>query len=77
MAPQQPSVRVTGPPSAQSDQVLTPEALDFIARLARRFTPRLEELLARRRAVQARYDAGKRPDFLPQTAHIRESDWKV
>jgi malate synthase len=37
----------------------------------------VEELLARRREVQARYDAGAKPDFLPETQHVREGSWRV
>ena len=50
--------------------ILTPEALAFVASLARRHTDTVHELLARRKAVQARYDAGGRPHFLPQTKHV-------
>jgi malate synthase len=59
------------------DTVLTPEALAFVATLHRAFEPRRRELLARRQAVQARLDAGWLPDFLPETRHVREGDWKV
>jgi len=55
--------------------VLTSGALDFVAELARRFRPRVEELLTLRRVVQSRYDAGLRPGFKPETAHIRDSAW--
>lgn len=41
------------------------------------YAPRVEELLARRREVQARYDAGAKPDFLPETRHVREGSWRV
>ena len=57
--------------------VLTPEALSFIAALTRRFRPRLQELLARRRDVQASWDDGARPTFLAETREIRESAWTV
>src|SRR5262245_24093693 len=57
--------------------VLTPAALGFVEDLARTFSRRRTELLARRREVQARWDAGEKPDFLPETAHIRAADWKV
>ncbi len=59
------------------DRVLTPEALAFVAELDARFGPRREALLAERKGVQARFDAGELPDFLPDTAEIREGDWKV
>jgi malate synthase len=57
--------------------ILSPEALDFVAALAERFSPRVAELLQAREARQARLDAGELPDFLPQTKSIREADWKV
>jgi malate synthase len=57
--------------------VLTPEALAFVAGLVREFGGRVEALLERRQEMQARYDAGERPDFLPETAEIRRGDWQV
>ncbi len=57
--------------------LLTPEALAFAVALQREFNPRRKELLAAREARQLRLDAGERPDFLPETAHIRHSDWTV
>ena len=57
--------------------VLTPEALEFVAKLARTFGSRREALLERRKAVQAAYDKGERPRFLPETRDIRESEWTV
>ena len=64
-------------PAAGSQEVLTPEALGFVAGLARRFSPRVRQLLERRREIQARYDAGVRPDFLDATLDIREDNWTV
>ncbi len=59
------------------EQILTPEALAFVAGLTRRFGPRVTELLARREARQRELDAGQLPDFLPETRAIRESEWRV
>jgi malate synthase len=59
------------------NDILTPEALGFVVALQREFNPRRKELLAAREARQLRVDAGERPDFLPETAHIRDSDWTV
>ena len=59
------------------EKVLTKEALAFVADLQRRFNPRREELLIARIERQKRLDAGEKPDFLPETAQIRESDWSV
>ncbi len=58
-------------------EILTPEAMSFIATLARAFETRREELLAKREQRQSEIDAGKKPDFLPETAHIRQGDWTV
>ena len=59
------------------EKVLTKEAIAFVADLQRRFNPRREELLAARVERQKRLDAGEKPDFLPETLQIRESDWTV
>src|SRR5262249_44523503 len=59
------------------EKVLTKEAVAFVADLHRQFNGRREELLALRVERQKRLDAGEKPDFLPETAHIRESDWTV
>src|SRR5262247_257555 len=64
-------------PAAGSQEILTPEALAFVAGLARRFAPRVRQLLECRREIQERYDAGVRPDFLQETLDIREDNWTV
>ncbi|HKB08036.1 MAG TPA: malate synthase A [Candidatus Polarisedimenticolia bacterium] len=64
-------------PAPGSEEVLTFEALAFVAGLSRRFAPRVRQLLERRRESQARYDAGARPDFLQETLDIREDNWTV
>jgi malate synthase len=56
------------PPVEQVDRVLTPTATAFVQDLTRRFRPRIEELLARRRTVQQKIDAGQPLDFLVDTA---------
>ena len=72
-----PGCEVTGRLQPGYEDVLTRKAMEFVADLARRFSPRVEELLARRVARQAEIDAGKLPDFLPETRGIREHDWHV
>ena len=57
--------------------ILTPDALVFLARLHRLAEPRRQALLQARRQRQARYDTGCLPDFRPDTKTIRESDWHV
>ena len=71
------NIQVTGPVEGRAVEVLTPEALAFVADLHRRFEPRRRELLAARQARQRRFDAGELPDFLPETAHVRAADWSV
>ena len=69
---------VTGPQIDRQDEVLTPEALAFVAELHRRFDPRRRELLALR--ARRREEAGRtgRLDFLPETRAVREDpDWRV
>src|SRR6188472_2167248 len=58
-------------------EVLTSEALQFIADLTRGFRDRVKQLLAAREVRQAELDAGALPDFLCQTREIREADWRV
>jgi malate synthase len=58
-------------------EILTPEALAFVAGMHREFNPRRVELLARREARKLRIDAGELPDFLPETKEIRDSEWTV
>jgi malate synthase len=70
-------IEVHGRVTPEYAQILTPEAMAFVAKLHRAFDPRRQELLARRAARQREFDAGKLPDFLPETKSIRESDWKI
>jgi malate synthase len=70
-------LRVLAPLRPAYAEILTTEARHFVADLARRFTERVDTLLARRQKVQAAIDAGQAPDFLPETAAIRESEWTV
>ena len=58
-------------------EILTPEAMNFLAKLARTFEGRRQELLQRRAQRQVEIDAGKMPDFLSETAHIRNSEWTI
>jgi len=56
------------------ERVLTPDALAFVALLARRFRDRRDELLQARVVRQQRLDAGEMPGFLPETQHVRDGD---
>jgi malate synthase len=68
---------IAAPVLPEYGRVLTPAALDFVASLQRRFGARRLELLEARAERQRRFDAGRMPDFLPETASIRASEWKV
>lgn len=70
-------LQLTGDIHPQFDRILTPEALAFVAALDERFNDRRQELLQKRVVRQARLDAGEMPNFLPETAEIRSSDWQV
>ena len=76
-APSDTGYRILGPMRPGYEEILSPEAMNFLADLARRFGPRVDELLARRQARQAEIDNGTLPDFLPATADIRAGDWRV
>jgi malate synthase len=62
---------------AATERILTPEALDFVREIHRRFDPRRRELLAARAERRGRIEAGGSLDFLPETAGIRESEWTI
>ncbi len=68
---------ITIAPHPEADRVLTPQAVDFVAGLHRRFRARRAELLDARVERQARFDAGERPGFLADTAEVRAGDWQV
>jgi len=70
-------VKLVSPRTPSDAEILGGGALDFLAQLHRRFNARRLELLARRKEVQARLDAGWTPDFLPETAAVRAGDWQV
>ena len=70
-------VQISAPISAAYAQILTPEAIAFIVGLQRAHNARRKELLAARATRQTALDAGAKPDFLPETANIRASDWTV
>jgi malate synthase len=59
------------------DRILTREAVDFVAHLARKFERRRRQLIRARAERQAALDKGRLYDFLPETRGIRESDWTV
>lgn len=71
------SLEITGPLPPEYAAVWTPEAQAFLAALAQHFMAKRDELLAKRRDRQKLFDDGVKPDFLPETAAIRDGTWKV
>ncbi|HKE40594.1 MAG TPA: malate synthase A [Casimicrobiaceae bacterium] len=70
-----PGIEISGRITPEYAEILTPDAVAFAARLQRAFGGRRSELLAKRAARQTDFDAGKLPDFLPETRAIREAAW--
>ncbi len=58
-------------------QIMTAEALGFLAKLHRSFNARRLDLLSSRAERQREIDTGRLPDFLPETQPLREADWVV
>jgi len=69
--------KVVGKTSAGYDDVLTPDAMLFLADLERRFGPQRRILLENRRLQQERFDDGEMPTQPLETSHIRNSVWEV
>src|SRR6187399_2153352 len=69
--------QIQGPSVPGIERVLTPDALEFLARLHREFEPRRQEILSTRRDRAARLAAGETLTFLPETASVRDSEWSV
>jgi malate synthase len=72
-----PEIEIRARTAPRMDEILSPDALAFLAELHRRFNTRRLRLLAGRAERQKVFDAGATPDFLPETRAIRDGDWKV
>lgn len=70
-------ITITGALPPEFAAILTPGALDFLLFLSRTFEARRQQILRRREQRQAKLDAGKLPDFLPETASIRAGTWTI
>ena len=70
-------VQVLGAMTPEYAEILTFDALSFLAKLHRGCDARRRELLDRRAARQLELEAGKLLDFLPDTRGIRQADWNV
>ncbi len=73
-----PGIALTAEPAEVASGILSAEALTFVGQLHRTFNGRRQELLAARAERQARFDSGELPDFLTETALIRQdATWRV
>lgn len=73
-----PRIEVVGPRLDRIDEILTPEALQFLAELHHRFDSRRHDRLADRQRRRYEIGNGSDPDFREDTRHIREdSSWRV
>jgi len=70
-------VQINGEMNPDFESILNPGALSFVAKLHRTFNARREALLKKREERQQEIDGGKLPDFLPETAHIRNGNWTI
>ena len=70
-------VQIAGPQGDRFDEVLTADALEFVARLHREFDATRRELLAARATRQRELDAGGTLGFLADTEDVRAGDWKI
>jgi malate synthase len=72
-----PGVAIVSSPVPRAEEILTPQALEFVADLHRTFNEVRQNLLRRRGEVQASLDRGEMPAFSKETEAIRRGDWKV
>lgn len=70
-------IEVRGPLTEAQAEILSPEAMEFLAALHREFQASRKQLLQRRQRRQEQIDNGELPDFLPETGAIRTSQWRV
>jgi malate synthase len=62
---------------APTSAITTDDALAFVAELHREFGDERQRRLAARSERARAISAGERPDFLPSTAGIRSSEWRI
>jgi malate synthase len=77
MATETQGVEILGPVEGRYGEILTPEAIEFLALLHRTFGSERRRLLDLRAERQAELDAGATFDFLSETADVRAGDWTV
>ncbi len=77
MSEQVQAVEIKGVDGERFDEILTAEAMEFVARLHRACDATRRDLLARRMARQEELDAGGTLDFLAETKDVRDGDWTI
>ncbi|MBO8172070.1 MAG: malate synthase A [Bacillaceae bacterium] len=70
-------LEITGRMTPEFEEILTPDALNFLEKLLREFSDTRETLLQKREERQKEIDQGHMPDFLPETEHIRTGSWTI
>ncbi len=70
-------IEITDEPGEKYSGILSIEALRFVAQLSRLFCSQRDQLLLRRKTMQERIDKGVHLTFLPETGHIRSSEWNI
>ncbi|MEV8148834.1 malate synthase A [Arthrobacter sp. NPDC080073] len=71
-------ITLTAQPIHRQNEVLTPDALEFVATLHRATAERRQELMQARHTRRGQISSGQDPRFLPETAEIRnDPNWRV
>ena len=71
------TLQVTGTLTPAFEEILSPGALAFVEKLESEFGERRKNLLIKRVNRQKEIDGGMLPHFLPETKHVRNSDWSI
>ncbi|CAN5561477.1 malate synthase A [soil metagenome] len=70
-------VEIRGPVEGKAKEIVTDEAVAFVAGLHREFDKTRQVLLEARRARRSKLTEGESLDFLPETESVRQGDWSV
>ena len=71
------NLKILAPISNGMEKILTPEALEFASVLHKTFNPTRLNLLEKRVIRQNEINSGNKPDFLTETEHVRQANWKI
>ncbi len=70
-------IEITGKLTEAYEEILSPEAMEFLLALHERFNEPRKQLIKARVSRQIQFDSKIMPDFLEETKEIREKDWVV